>query len=60
MTWSDAVDHIKVMLSNSEIEMGVDECQPWTCSPVAEEAWLDIIKGQISFDKAIVSEEDHS
>lgn len=60
MTWSNAVDHIQVMLSNSEIEMSVDECQPWTCPSVTEEPWLDIIKAQISLDKAVVTEEDHS
>ena len=59
MTRANDVESIDVGLADETIDVSVDEGQTGAGSPVAEKSGLDIVRGDITFDKRIVLEEDH-
>lgn len=59
MSGTDNVEQINVVLDDEAVKVGVDENETRACSPVAEEAVLDIFVGDLAFDEDIVFEEDH-
>ncbi len=52
------VDHVEVELLDQPVEVDVDEVQARRRSPMAEQAWLDVVLGQRHFQQRIVEQID--
>ena len=35
-TGSDDVEHVEVVFDDEAVEVSIDECEAWTCTPVTE------------------------
>ena len=51
------VDHVEVAGADDAVEVGVDEVQPGRGAPMAEQARLDLIKGQRRCEQGVVAHE---
>lgn len=59
MTRANNVEHVNIMFDDKTVDVGVGKDKTWACTPVSQQAVLDIIVGDVAFDKDIVLEEDH-
>ena len=55
---TDDVDHIQVIVLDEPVEMNVEEVQPGCCSPMPEQARLDLFKLERDFQKRVVPQID--
>ena len=59
MAGADDIEGIDAGLGDEAVEVSVDEGETGTCSPVAEEARLDIVRDDVTLYEGVVFEEDH-
>ena len=58
-TWTDYIKHVKIMLCDKTVEVGVDEGKTGACTPVAKEPGFDIVKSNLAFIKNVILKENH-
>lgn len=60
LTWADDVEDVEVVFDDCSIEMSVNECETWACTPVTEETILDVVWFKFSFQEDVIFQENHS
>ena len=58
VTRTDDVDHVQVIVLDEPVEMNVEKVQPSCCSPMPEQARLDVFKPEGDFQQRVVPQID--
>ncbi len=58
-TWPNHIYHVDIVFGNKTVEMRVYEGETGTCPPVAEEAWLDVLRCNVVFEEDVGLQENH-